>query len=464
MQSRRDQVQAHSYVLSRLTSALVTGEPEILENPHRRIVTGMIAGLLIGCVVVVVSVIYGLLKPGGATRWREPGTLIVEKESGGRFIVVGDELRPVYNFTSAILIFGRRPAVVTVSTHSLRSMPRGLPVGIVGAPDSPPDPAGLDGVGWSVCALTGADPAGGTRAGTLLALTRAEGAAPPLGADRGLTVGTPDGGEFLVWNGRRYALTQGWISRVLGYPDALVVTYAWLNQLPPGPDIGSVAVADRGRPGPVVDGAPARIGQLFVARVVGTEDRYFVLLGDGLSPVAATAVALILGDPATRASYPDSPVRPLDLSAAALAVLPISRQQPLAPEIPQRPPAGARLAAGTTWCARHSTSDGLVTVTMRPTAPVVADQGAPEITRTAQSATAVVTDPGVGGLVRAGRAGQPAGTTFYLVTDAGVKFPLASPAVATTLGYSLDDARAVPSSLLSLLPTGPMLDPAVATR
>jgi hypothetical protein len=79
-----------------------------------------------------------------------------------------------------------------------------------------------------------------------------------------------------------------------------------------------------------------------------------------------------------------------------------------------------------------------------------------EISRTRQSATAVLAAPGVGGLV--GRAGQAGGTSYFLVTDAGVKFPIGTAGAAKALGYSLDQARTVPATLLSLLPTGPVLD------
>src|SRR6266550_2250886 len=57
-----------------------------------------------------------------------------------------------------------------------------------------------------------------------------------------------------------------------------------------------------------------------------------------------------------------------------------------------------------------------------------------EISRTRQSATAVLAAPGVGGLVRQGRAGQAGGTSYFLVTDAGVKFPIGTAGVAKALG------------------------------
>ncbi|GGM63380.1 type VII secretion protein EccB [Dactylosporangium sucinum] len=462
MQSRRDQVQAQSYTLGRLTAALVMAEPEALENPHRRVLTGMLAGLLIGGLLVGGFTVFGFLKPGGAKRWQEPETLIVEKESGGRFVLVDGRLRPVYNYASAALIFGKRPALVTVSAASLRSVPRGMPIGIVGAPESTPDAAGLAGVGWEVCALSGTDPTGAARTGTLLVLAR--GGGTTVGDDSGFTVTAPGGQVFLIWNGQRFALTRSWIPRVLGYSAAPAVAANWLNQVPPGPDIAPVDVAGRGDAGPVVDGRQTRVGQVFVARVVGTPDRYFLLLRDGLSPIGATAVALVLGNPDTGAAYPGSPVRPLELTAGALAQLPMSTQPALPAGLPQRPPAQAGLPAGQTWCVQRATPEGPARATMRAAPAVTVAGDAPVVDRTEQTATAVLAAPGVGGLVRQGRAGQANGTSYFLVTDAGVKFPIASADAAKALGYALEGARTVPAALLSLLPTGPVLDVAAARR
>src|SRR5258706_5425271 len=178
MQSRRDQVQAQSYVLGRLTAALVTAEPEALENPHRRILVGTVAGALVAALVVAGFAVYGFLRPGGADSWRAPDTVVMEKETGSRYVLVNGALRPVLNYTSAVLLFGKRPAMVSASAASLRSVARGVPVGIVGAPDTLPDPAALDGVAWKVCAVASRDQAGALSTATILVADRAPASRP----------------------------------------------------------------------------------------------------------------------------------------------------------------------------------------------------------------------------------------------------------------------------------------------
>ncbi|HYU84726.1 MAG TPA: type VII secretion protein EccB, partial [Kribbellaceae bacterium] len=58
------------------------------------------------------------------------------------------------------------------------------------------------------------------------------------------------------------------------------------------------------------------------------------------------------------------------------------------------------------------------------------------------------------------------GATVYLVTDQGIRYALATRSgdAKTALGYGDVEPVQVPSSLLALIPTGPTLDRAAATR
>jgi type VII secretion protein EccB len=466
MQSRRDQVQAQSYVLGRLTAALVMAEPEAMENPHRRMLVGTIAGAIVAALVVAGFTVFGFLRPGGASSWRAPGTVVVEKETGSRYVLVGGALRPILNYTSAVLLFGKRPAMVSVSTASLRSVPRGVPVGIVGAPDALPGPAGLDGVAWTVCAAASRDQAGTLFTATTLTADRTP-ASRPLDDAHGIAVRAPGGQTFLIWRGRRYQFTSGWLVRAFGYDAAPVpVEPGWLDQLPVASDIAPISVPGRGTAGPVVDGQATMIGQLFVARVAGTAERYYLLQRDGLSELSVTGVAVMSSDPGTAQAYGSRPVQPTDLTAAALAALPTSAQPAMPADLPAKPPAAAAsIGSDRLWCTRRAGSAGQVQVTAEPL-PVGAGtpRGGVGISRTAQTADAVIMAPGVGGLVRLGRAGQASGSSYFVVTDAGVMYPLAAAPVAGSLGYPLERATILPPGLLALLPTGPVLDPDQARR
>jgi hypothetical protein len=104
--------------------------------------------------------IFGFVSPGGQKAWKEPGTLILEKESGARYVFLDGELRPVLNQASGRLILGDDLHVRSVSRHSMAGVPHGLPVGILGAPDFLPDAKRLNGKQWQVCSTTQRDTSG----------------------------------------------------------------------------------------------------------------------------------------------------------------------------------------------------------------------------------------------------------------------------------------------------------------
>jgi len=65
--------------------------------------------------------------------------------------------------------------------------------------------------------------------------------------------------------------------------------------------------------------------------------------------------------------------------------------------------------------------------------------------------------PGGGALVRPQAAPGVGGNSLFLVTDAGVKYPVPSATAAAALGYRASKAARLPAALLGLLPTGPAL-------
>lgn len=125
MQSRRDQVQAHLFVMSRLGAGMLRGEPDAPDLPTRRTTRGVRTGLFIAMLIALVMGLYGAIKPGGATGWAKPGTLVVVKETGARYLFIGGELRPVLNQASARLVAGEKMTVSQVGLNSLKAAPRG---------------------------------------------------------------------------------------------------------------------------------------------------------------------------------------------------------------------------------------------------------------------------------------------------------------------------------------------------
>ncbi|GAA3014344.1 type VII secretion protein EccB [Actinokineospora diospyrosa] len=441
MYSRRDQVQAHSFLVGRLVSAVLRVDPDALDRPLRRTVVGLFGGTAVAGLVVVVVLVIGLLSPGGKDTWREPGALIVDEDTGSRYLMHEGKLRPVLNYASARLLLGANPKVATVATADLAGVPQGGPVGIMGAPDTLPG-AGGPPRAWTVCAMSTPDGPGVT-----LAVT-ADGQSIPA-TDGALLVRAPNGATHLAWRDRRMRVTATWVPTALGLDpgSAVPVTESWLNALPAGPDLGSPKV-ERGGEGQVIAGKTTTIGQLLQVPEAVVGDRFYLVQRGGLLPVSATVAALLVADPAS--TEPPRQVTASALAAATMLPTP-DWQNALPAELPEPMEMG-----NGTPCVRWAGEKAEVVVAPRRDGePDPAVQGAGRDNRTADR---VQVAPGAGLLVRTRPAPGVPGAGMYLVTDAGTKFPVASGDAAAALGQPADSAAQVPADLLALLPTGPVLD------
>jgi hypothetical protein len=63
VQTQKDHVEAHSFLVGRMTSALVTGDDSFLEVPARRAWKGLIIGAVLGVLVVAGFFVFGLIVP-----------------------------------------------------------------------------------------------------------------------------------------------------------------------------------------------------------------------------------------------------------------------------------------------------------------------------------------------------------------------------------------------------------------
>ncbi|MEV7598029.1 type VII secretion protein EccB [Kitasatospora sp. NPDC089797] len=462
MQSRRDQVQAHLFVMSRVSSGMLRGEPDAPDTPVTRTTRGAVVGLAVGLLVGVGVGVYGLVKPGGATGWQKPGTLVVVKESGARYLFAGGQLHPVLNQASARLLAGDRFRSAEVSAASLAGAPRGPVVGIVGAPDGLPAERDLGPADWSACAVT-AQQGGRTVPQLALSVGRRPGGRP-LADDQAVLAAGPDGAPQLLWRGHRLRIdaADGGL-QALGYATAAPrpVPAGFLAALPAGPDLKAPELPGRGTPGPALAGLPSRVGQLFA----GPGGEHYLLARDGLVPLDDTVFRLVQGDPRTQqdayggAVVAPGPVGPADLAAhaAPAATAAAWAGAGLPPRPPQSVPVGDRQAP----CAEVHPASGPDTVALTLAdgvggAPPAVEPG---VAPACGGADLIAVRPG-GGALAVSATGSGAGSTLYLVTDAGVKYPLPSSGAVKQLGYAKSVPTAVPHRLLDLLPTGPSLDPA----
>ncbi|MFI0719633.1 type VII secretion protein EccB [Streptomyces sp. NPDC021224] len=485
MQTRRDQVQAHRFVVSRLTSGLLRNDPDVPEGPNTRTNRALAFGGALGAVIAAGFLVFGFVSPGGSAAWKQPGTLIVEQGTGNRYLYDGT-LRPVRNYASARLIAGAGMAVHTVPRATLAQVRRGGPVGITGAPDALPSAARFDTGAWQVCAATRTTDSGGTAPATTLAVGGAR-SGDGVGPGQALLVDGPDGTSYLLWRGNRFRMSSGTSTAdALGYGTAraLPVSAAFLDAVPAGPDLAPRDVPGKGTPGPVLDGLATRVGQVFVVRTPGAAQQYYLLERAGLVPVTTTQAALELAAPDERsAAYAGSAPTAVPLATDALNSALVRGGTAATGDgsqaLPPTPPALVPVDAGQAACVRldpaaPADGDGTgtgarISLSVAPAAGLGAGSaGAGADTSAAQAhaapaclpVDAVLLPPGGGALVRAlGAGGGPVGATTYLVADDGVKYLVPDAQAAEALGYDRAAARGVPAPLLAMLPTGPDLSP-----
>ncbi|WNI21445.1 type VII secretion protein EccB [Streptomyces sp. ITFR-16] len=467
MRSKRDQVQAHTFMMGRLTSGMLLADPDAPESPLGRTTRGALIGIIVGILIAAGAFVYGLLRPGGNDSWRGGDSLIVNKDTGARYLYSDGRLRPVRNYASALLIGGAGLKTTTVGTNSLKGTPVGAPVGIAGAPDGVPDPGDLERSAWEVCST------GGGEETTLVPGAPVENL--PIGAGSALVVQGPDNRTYLMWQGSRLELDEkSGAAESLGYGAVAPrpVSAAFLDTLVSGPKLATPKVTGRGAKGPVLAGRKTRVGQV-VRVTAGSGSQDYVVQKDGLHAVTATQSALLLGDPDTRRkAYADA-----SPAAVAIGVSDLRAHQapgtagsdPSVTGLPDSPPSALRLPTGQAACTRIDPDGGAVRVTsVRIAETVLSPYAAADSTALIPACVTVdhvVTRPGRGTLVRVlGAAGATVGNTTFLVGDDGVKYRVADAEALAALGYSDGDAVKVPSTLLSLLPTGPDLNTKAAAR
>jgi type VII secretion protein EccB len=431
MQTRQDHVQAYKFATNRITTALVTGSPGPGDAPFRRSVLGVIVGVIIGALLCGGFVVYGLIAPVPVA-WRQQGAIVVDKQTGTRFIYLNGMLHPTANYASALLLVGQNATVQMIAHTSLAGVPVGDMIGIAGAPQTLPTTL-LPGA-WAEC-LTPAGPPGH---GVVLDLAPGQHVTGSTAAQLILVAGST-GKQYVLWDNVKYQVAErsALVAFGLGNQTPINAPSSWLDAVPSGPALAPPAIAGVGEEGPSVAGRPTRIGTVFEVSAAGT-DQYYVLLRDGLAPLGRTPAALLTVSGA-------GPVR--HVSPAVVASAPASPNRSLLNSLPDLLSGTAYQPEGTALCLRQ-TSPGSASGTT-----VITDEAA-------ATATGVIVPSGTGMLVQPPAPNSNflfATPPTYLITDQGIKYAFADSGVMTAFGYVGIKPYTVPVSVLGLIPSGPTL-------
>jgi len=436
MQTRRDHVQAYQFVTSRLASALTTGDPGRGEPPLRRSSLGLMWGVLVGVLLCGGFAVYGLINPGGNTDYKKPGAIVVEKETGNRYLYINGTLYPTLNTASAMLFYAGSSTSGTftpVSRASLAGVPHGRAVGIPGAPDSVPQAKDMLPPQWSLCADPGADEP------TMRVDVNPDSPTTDFPADSKFLVQGQDHVNYVVWRNTIYPIGSHTALVALGLGDTAptLVPTAWLHQLHAGQTLDVPVIDGAGQNGPAVGGQPSRIGDLFES-VVGAEKETFVLRKDGVAPVNDTALALLMSRPGAH--------QPRELSTADLVALPQSADHSTLQGMPNMVTSKTYSADDAAVCVRQKSSGDAVGIGSLVIEQIKMSAGQITMNVPAGRGLIAVSEP----------APQQADQrVYYLITDLGEKFRVAQQAFGPLqIGGS---AVGMPKEVLDAMPSGPNL-------
>ncbi|MFI9009982.1 type VII secretion protein EccB [Actinosynnema sp. NPDC053489] len=438
MQTQRDHLHAYQVMVGRMSSALLLGDTSHGEPPARRALFGLVLGVVLALLIGIGFGVYGLIKPGGSQVWKDPAAILVEEETGATYVHRGGVLVPVVNQASALLLVGPGGHVETIKRASLAGLDRAPAVGIVGAPEAVPDRGALVTGPWLLCLAA----SGGGMGLDLVPDARTETA----GDDRHLWVAAADGTQYVVWGHRKHRLVGGRtpVALGLGAGPPATAPAAWLGALPDGPDVGAAQIPGDRTSGPRVADAPHLVGDLFEqATPSGTQ--HFVLRPDGLAPLSRTESALIQAERGRTAT-------PLD--TAALAAAPRSPDTSLVSRLPDLAATRSLVEANgpeRALCLRQQPSGVRVVSEL-----VTADPGHRPRTA-AEPEAAVRLAPASGVLAAAVPVADGRKPDRYLITDQGVKYPLADDESVAALGYGGVTPVPVGADVLAAVPSGPVL-------
>ncbi|MEV4110553.1 type VII secretion protein EccB [Nonomuraea sp. NPDC049695] len=459
MQTRKDLYQAHRLMQQRLGMALLQAEPDVPETPMRRHNVAMFCGVLVGVLIVAAFGIWGLVKPGGATNLEDPGQLLVEEETGAKYVYSQEQRRllPVANYVSALLLLDASNFKVrSVSAASLAKLPRGPLVGIAGAPDSLPDREKLVKGPWSAC-VTEAPDATGTRVPYVTLVGGSDVGGTPVGG--GALVVTDGQQPWVVWNDIRMKANDSGVRALNTRPRKVPPT--WINAIPAGPDFMAPKIPNLGKKVRGPNGGTTAIGRVYTVKGVGgAATRWYVLVADGLAPISLTQATLMLEDPNTKRAYGNKAAWPVAIDAATANSKP-SRSLTVG-GLPTSLPKVVGTSSSPLCAVYADTQNGSarakVTVGGTMAIPPPSSRGDQEhfdqvlLPAGAAALGGLLPGDGQKGFVQ----------TYFLLSDQGRKYPLQSADQINKLGYGAEDVAPVPDNLVHLIPQGPTLDPAAA--
>ncbi|WP_375487564.1 type VII secretion protein EccB [uncultured Jatrophihabitans sp.] len=465
MQTRRDQLQAYRFQNRRALAALVTGEPNVVEAPMRRLTVTTLSGIMIAVLVVAGFAVFGLIKPAADDDWKANGAVIVENQTAAIYVRIGGVLHPVLNYASAVLaVSGTQHAkIVHVDRDVLDGTKRGTTIGIAGLPTSLPAAGGLVTSPFTVCSRTQAGV--GTTLTTKVSVEIGDSlGSTTLRAGDGVVVrSAADGADYLLAGGRRLSIGSSKVaaSLQLNTAQALTVGTAFLDGVQAGTPLRTPTVAAAGSTYPTqIAGRSIRVGQL----LHDTDDsRFLLVLPDGVADLTEVQARLLETVPlppdnaiaapvdVTRSDVIDLRQSTADWQAVQQQLTGLPTSVPKLSDLPRQRGGVCVLYRG-----------GTRTPLLAAPPSLLPSYSLPQVSQSALSARGIADSVAVAGGKAALVRSSDHSTTTSLVAEPGQRFAATSAGVLSGFGYDHVTPTTVPAQLLTLIPVGRALDPVAA--
>lgn len=446
--------------MRRIASGVAMHDTRMLVDPLRTQSRSVLMGVLILITGLLGCFVFSLIRPNSSAG---NDAVLADRDTAALYVRVNDTLHPVLNLTSARLAAGKPVNPVQVRSTELDKFPRGVMVGIPGAPERMVQSAVRD-ADWTVCEGAGA----GASGVSVIA------GAPVAGGERATDL--PAGTAILVDNGAGvWLLSDGHrslidlddraVTSALGFgaesPVTRPISPALFNAIPEAPALRAPVILGAGSPPQFALPVAAPVGAVVVAYSADNTLLQYAVLPDGLQPISPVLAAVLRNTDSYGLQQPPR------LGADDIARMPVSRALDNG-VFPAERVTLAGADAAPVSCVRWTKPGDAATSSltlMSGAALPVADGARPVELIGAGGAARAYLAPGVGLLVQT--VGQepsaPNAGSLFWVSDTGTRFgidggtePDGATKVIAALGLS-DPSVDVPWSVLSLFAPGPAL-------
>jgi type VII secretion protein EccB len=444
------QVSGWRFLLRRVEHAIVRRDTRMFDDPLQFYSRAVFLGIVLAVVICLGAALMAYFKPLGK---RGGDSLLVDRTTNQLYIVMPntDQLRPVYNLTSARLVLGNPGTPSAVKSEELNRMPKGQPIGIPGAPYATPVSPVAEST-WTLCdTVTKAESVAPTIDTSVIVLPLiTDTTVGPMRPDQAMLV-TFDGADWLVTDVGRHAidLSDRAVTSAVGIPvtaKATPISEGLFNALPNVGPWQLPQIRAAGAPNSV--GLPPNlvIGSVFKT-VTESGEQLYVVLSDGVAKVNATTAA------ALRATNSYDLVAPPAIESSDVAKI---AEQVFVSPLPDEPLKTLQRQETPTLCWAWKREPGA----QAPKTAVIAGRRLPipavamnsGIDQIGGDSTVYVNG---GQFIRLQSPDPRYGESLYYIDPQGVRYGVPNDDTANSLGLS--GPLTAPWQVVSLLVDGPVL-------